>query len=63
MDKENFDARTFFALHDLNGDGFWSESELEALFQIELQKVYNDTNPDDDPRERLFFQQSVFLTV
>lgn len=52
MDKDTFDARTFFALHDLNGDGFWSESELEALFQLELQKLYNDTNPDDDPREK-----------
>lgn len=52
MDKDNFDPRTFFALHDLNGDGMWSIEELEALFQTELDKVYNDTNPDDDPRER-----------
>uniref|UniRef100_A0A914WA46 NACHT domain-containing protein n=1 Tax=Plectus sambesii TaxID=2011161 RepID=A0A914WA46_9BILA len=53
MDKDNFDPRTFFALHDLNGDGMWSIEELEALFQIELDKVYNDTNPDDDPKERI----------
>lgn len=53
MAKENFDPRTFFALHDLNGDGFWSAEELEALFQLELQKVYNESDPDDDPRERI----------
>jgi hypothetical protein len=53
MDKDNFDPKTFFALHDLNGDGLWNEDELEALFQIELEKVYNETNPDDDPRERV----------
>ncbi|VDM61496.1 unnamed protein product [Angiostrongylus costaricensis] len=53
MEKDAFDPRTFFALHDLNGDGFWNEDELEALFQVELGKVYNDSNPDDDPRERM----------
>ncbi|VDP16981.1 unnamed protein product [Heligmosomoides polygyrus] len=53
MDKDNFDPRTFFALHDLNGDGYWNAEELEALFQKELEKMYNDTNPDDDPRERI----------
>ena len=52
MEKDQFNPRTFFALHDLNGDGFWNEDELEALFQLELAKMYNDTNPDDDPRER-----------
>uniref|UniRef100_A0A915DMD9 EF-hand domain-containing protein n=1 Tax=Ditylenchus dipsaci TaxID=166011 RepID=A0A915DMD9_9BILA len=27
--------------------------QLEALFQVELEKVYNETNPDDDPKERI----------
>ena len=53
MDKDNFDPKTFFSLHDLNGDGYWNDDELEALFQIELEKVYNETNPDDDPREKI----------
>uniref|UniRef100_A0A1I7WGI1 EF-hand domain-containing protein n=1 Tax=Heterorhabditis bacteriophora TaxID=37862 RepID=A0A1I7WGI1_HETBA len=53
MEKDSFDPRTFFALHDLNGDGFWNADELEALFQLELEKMYNETNPDDDPRERM----------
>lgn len=53
MSKDNFDPRTFFALHDLNGDGYWNDDELEALFQLELEKVYNETDPDDDPKERI----------
>ncbi|CAD6184999.1 unnamed protein product [Caenorhabditis auriculariae] len=53
LDKDSFNPRTFFALHDLNGDGYWNDIELEALFQLELEKMYNDTNPDDDPRERM----------
>jgi hypothetical protein len=53
MEKDNFDPRTFFALHDLNGDGFWNDDEIEALFQIEIEKAYNDTNPDDDPKEKI----------
>uniref|UniRef100_A0A7E4UQP0 EF-hand domain-containing protein n=1 Tax=Panagrellus redivivus TaxID=6233 RepID=A0A7E4UQP0_PANRE len=53
MDKDNFDPRTFFALHDLNGDGFWNDDEIEALFQVEIEKVYNETDPDDDPKERI----------
>ncbi|GMR61059.1 hypothetical protein PMAYCL1PPCAC_31254, partial [Pristionchus mayeri] len=52
MDKDNFDPRTFFNLHDINGDGFWNSDELDALFQLELDKMYNETNPDDDPREK-----------
>ncbi|GMT36296.1 hypothetical protein PFISCL1PPCAC_27593, partial [Pristionchus fissidentatus] len=53
MQKDSFDPRTFFNLHDLNGDGMWNSEELEALFQIELDKMYNETNPDDDPREKM----------
>lgn len=53
MDKASFEPKAFFALHDLNGDGQWSEDELEALFQLELDKMYNETDPDDDPTERV----------
>ncbi|PAV57299.1 hypothetical protein WR25_23263 [Diploscapter pachys] len=53
MDKDSYDPKTFFALHDLNGDGYWNDDELEALFQLELEKMYNETDPDDDPRERM----------
>uniref|UniRef100_A0A0N5C4A8 EF-hand domain-containing protein n=1 Tax=Strongyloides papillosus TaxID=174720 RepID=A0A0N5C4A8_STREA len=53
MPKENFEPKTFFALHDLNSDGFWNIGEIDALFQLELNKLYNDTNPDDDPKEKI----------
>lgn len=53
MDKNSFDPKTFFALHDLNSDGYLNEEEIEALFQLELEKVYNDTDPADDPKEKI----------
>lgn len=52
MDKNDFNLETFFALHDLNSDGYWNAEEIEALFQIELEKVYNETDPADDPKEK-----------
>lgn len=52
MDPNTFDPRTFFSLHDMNGDGFLDETEVEALFNKELDKSYNASNPDDDMRER-----------
>lgn len=52
MDKGTFDPKTFFSLHDLNSDGYLNEEEIEALFQLELEKVYNDTDPADDPKEK-----------
>ena len=52
MKDQEFDPRTFFNLHDLNGDGLWDPLELEALFQNELDKMYNSTDSDDDMRER-----------
>jgi hypothetical protein len=52
MKGNEFDPKTFFNLHDLDGNGQWDEMELEALFQNELDKMYNSTNPEDDMRER-----------
>ena len=43
MSKDNFDPRTFFALHDLNGDGYWNDDELEALFQSQNKSPNKDT--------------------
>ncbi|GAU97844.1 hypothetical protein RvY_09073 [Ramazzottius varieornatus] len=51
--KEEFDPKTFFKLHDLNHDGFLDQGELEALFQKELDKVYDPNRPEDDMRERM----------
>ncbi|XP_067939054.1 nucleobindin-2-like isoform X1 [Watersipora subatra] len=52
LDPEQFDPKVFFGLHDIDGDGYLSTPEIEALFQLELDKVYNSTNPDDDMVER-----------
>lgn len=39
-------------MHDLNGDNQWDEDEIRALFQKELDKVYDRNAPEDDMRER-----------
>lgn len=51
MDQE-FNPEIFFAMHDLDGNGFWDEDEVKALFLKELDKMY-EKNPEDDPRERM----------
>lgn len=41
-----------YAFKDTNSDGFLDEEEIEALFQRELDKVYNADQPEDDMIER-----------
>lgn len=52
MDSKDFDPKTFFKMHDLNGDGFLDQDEVEALFQKELDQIYDPNLPEDDMRER-----------
>ena len=40
MDKDNFNPKTMFRLHDLNGDNVLDIKELEALFYNEAQKLH-----------------------
>uniref|UniRef100_A0A3Q1GDB7 Nucleobindin 2 n=1 Tax=Acanthochromis polyacanthus TaxID=80966 RepID=A0A3Q1GDB7_9TELE len=67
LDPEDFDTKTFFKMHDSNGDGFFDESELEALFTKELEKVYNPENEEDDmiemEEERLRMREHVLNEV
>ncbi|XP_028307171.1 nucleobindin-2b isoform X1 [Gouania willdenowi] len=67
LDPEDFDAKTFFKIHDTNGDGFFDESELESLFTKELEKVYNPANEEDDmlamEEERLRMREHVMNEV
>lgn len=67
LDPEDFDPKTFFKLHDSNGDGFFDENELEALFTKELEKVYNPNNEEDDmvkmEEERLRMREHVMSEV
>uniref|UniRef100_A0A3Q2ZWI1 Nucleobindin 2 n=1 Tax=Kryptolebias marmoratus TaxID=37003 RepID=A0A3Q2ZWI1_KRYMA len=67
LDPEDFDPKTFFKMHDSNGDGFFDESELEALFAKELEKVYDPKNEEDDmvemEEERLRMREHVMNEV
>merc|ERR1719427_89476 len=52
LDPESFDPKTFFNLHDKNSDGHLDQFELETLFLQDLDKVYNESDPDTDKAER-----------
>ncbi|XP_058805477.1 nucleobindin-2 isoform X2 [Phymastichus coffea] len=52
MENQNFDPRTFFYLHDLDGNGVWDPTEVKALFLKELDKLYSQGAPEDDIVER-----------
>ncbi|XP_011865542.1 PREDICTED: nucleobindin-2 isoform X2 [Vollenhovia emeryi] len=52
MEAQEFDPKTFFYLHDLDGNGFWDQDEVKALFLKELDKLYTEGAPEDDTYER-----------
>lgn len=52
LDPNDFQPKTFFKMHDINGDGFLDEEEIEALFQKELDQMYDPNAPEDDMNER-----------
>lgn len=51
--QQDFDPKTFFMLHDLDGNGLWDQDEVKALFVKELDKMYQQGHPEDDMRERI----------
>lgn len=51
FDKESFNPKTFFKLHDLNGDNEWDPFELEAVFEREVEALFEGLN-DIDEREK-----------
>ncbi|KAG2461998.1 NUCB2 protein, partial [Polypterus senegalus] len=67
LDPVDFDPKTFFKLHDSNGDGYLDEQELEALFTKELEKMYDPNNEEDDmvemEEERLRMREHVMNEV
>ncbi|KAJ8245835.1 hypothetical protein GJAV_G00260810 [Gymnothorax javanicus] len=67
LDPQEFNPKTFFKLHDTNGDGMLDEQELEALFTKELEKVYDPRNEEDDmmemEEERLRMREHVMKNV
>lgn len=65
--QQDFNPKTFFMLHDLDGNGLWDETEVKALFIKELDKMYAAGAPEDDMRERAEemerMRESVFAEV
>ncbi|KFD53392.1 hypothetical protein M514_05656 [Trichuris suis] len=53
LPKEAFDMKTFFRLHDTNNDGYLDALELEALFQNELDRVYDRKTHFQEREEEL----------
>lgn len=53
----------FFSMHDVNGDGFLDQQEVEALLTLEIRKMYDEKNPEDDPNEMVSIQKIVFYTI
>lgn len=54
MPKQEFDPKTFFALHDINGDGYLDPEEVEALLSLEIKKMYDpEHNKEDDGNEMM----------
>nr|WBW70116.1 venom protein [Lampona murina] len=51
MPRDEFNPRTFFAFHDVNGDGHLDVEEVEAILLPEVKKLYNPNNEEDDPTE------------
>lgn len=52
MERQDFDPKTFFFMHDLDGNGVWDEDEVKALFRKELDKMYEQGAAEDDLMER-----------
>lgn len=52
MEGQDFDPKSFFMLHDIDGNGYWDENEVKVLFINELNKMYQAGVPEDDMKER-----------
>lgn len=52
MNRENFNVKTFFHLHDLDGNGFLDEYETKVLLENEVLDAYDPAAPDFDPKVR-----------
>lgn len=53
LPKDEFDPKVFFSMHDLNGDNFLDQQEIEAILTPEIKKMYDENNEEDDPIERM----------
>lgn len=51
MDPQDFNPRTLFFMHDLDGNGYLDQEEIKLLFRNEIRKTYDPNAPEDDMRE------------
>ena len=40
FDKASFNPKTFFKMHDVNNDGEWDDFEVEAIFEKEVEELF-----------------------
>ncbi|KAL1418224.1 hypothetical protein MTO96_026106 [Rhipicephalus appendiculatus] len=52
MDPDDFNPNTFFAMHDLNGDGYLDPDEIAAVLHLEVKKMYRPGDNGTDPVEK-----------
>ncbi|CAK9798237.1 Nucb2 [Anthophora quadrimaculata] len=52
MENEEFNPKTFFFFHDIDGNGVWDQDEVKALFLKELDKLYAQGAPQSDLLKR-----------
>jgi len=48
FDRDSFNPKTFFKMHDLNGDNEWDVFELEAIFEKEVEELFEGLDDIDD---------------
>ncbi|THH33129.1 hypothetical protein EUX98_g1018 [Antrodiella citrinella] len=54
---DNFDVGSFFALHDLNRDGFWDREEIEAVYGV--HHIYSQKKSKDEEEHKRKAEQIV----
>ncbi|CAG0917368.1 unnamed protein product [Notodromas monacha] len=51
LEPQDFNPKTLFYMHDLDGNGHLDQEEVKLLFHNEIKKAYNADSPEDDMRE------------
>lgn len=46
LERDQFSPKAFFQLHDINGDGFLDEGEVEAIMLKEVRFEFNRKRHD-----------------
>nr|XP_006811761.1 PREDICTED: nucleobindin-2-like [Saccoglossus kowalevskii] len=61
LEKDYFNPKVFFTIHDVNGDGFLDMHEMEALLILEVEKIYGkDGNPVEIKEELSRMREHIY---